>query len=56
MLDAKEEGIIEGVDHRQTKVLMAFRYVPLLKWGLIVKQDTSEAFKPISELKNQIIT
>ena len=56
MLDAKEEGIVEGIDYRGTNVLLAFRYVPLLKWGLIVKQDTSEAFKPIVELKNQIIT
>ena len=55
MLDAKEEGIVEGIDYRGTKVLMAFRYIPLLRWGLIVKQDTSEAFKPIVELKNQII-
>lgn len=56
MLDDKEEGIIESLDYRGTKVLMAFRYIPQLKWGLIVKQDTSEAFKPIAELKNQVIT
>ncbi|HHT9130004.1 MAG TPA: ATP-binding protein [Candidatus Brocadiaceae bacterium] len=56
MLDAKEEGIIEGIDYRGVGVLAAFRYVPQLKWGLIVKQDTSEAFKPILELKNQVIT
>lgn len=56
MLDDKEEGIIESLDYRGEKVLMAFRYIPQLKWGLIVKQDTSEAFKPIAELKNQVIT
>ncbi len=56
MLDAKEEGIIEGIDYRGVVVLSAFRYIPQLKWGLIVKQDTSEAFKPIIELKNQVIT
>ncbi len=56
MLDAGEEGIIRGVDHRGVEVLLAFRYIPQLKWGLIVKQDTSEAFKSIMELKNQVIT
>lgn len=56
MLDDKEEGIIESLDYRGKKVLMAFRYIPQLKWGLIVKQDTSEAFRPVAELKNQVIT
>lgn len=56
MLDAMEEGIIEAFDYRGVAVLMAFRYIPQLKWGLIVKQDTSEAFMPIRGLKNQVIT
>lgn len=56
MLDAGEEGIIKVIDHRGIEVLLAFRYIPQLKWGLIVKQDTSEAFKSITELKNQVIT
>ncbi|OQZ04489.1 MAG: hypothetical protein B6D34_02830 [Candidatus Brocadia sp. UTAMX1] len=56
MLDAGEEGIIKAIDHRGIEVLLAFRYIPQLKWGLIVKQDTSEAFKSITELKNQVIT
>ena len=56
MLDAMEEGITEAFDYRGVGVLLAFRYIPQLKWGLIVKQDTSEAFMPIMELKNQVIT
>jgi PAS domain S-box-containing protein len=56
MLDAAEEGIIKTFDHRGVEVLLAFRYIPQLKWGLMVKQDTSEAFKSIMELKNQVIT
>ncbi len=56
MLDGAEEGIIKSVDYRGVEVLLAFRYIPQLKWGLIVKQDTSEAFQPIMELKNQVIT
>lgn len=56
MLDEKEEGIIKAFDYRGINVLLAFRYIPQLKWGLIVKQDTSEAFTPIMELKNQVIT
>jgi len=56
MLDAMEEGILKAFDYRGVDVLLAFRYIPQLKWGLIVKQDTSEAFMPIMELKNQVIT
>lgn len=56
MLDAMEEGIIKAFDYRGVDVLLAFRYIPQLKWGLIVKQDASEAFMPIMELKNQVIT
>ncbi|MEP9410655.1 MAG: PAS domain S-box protein [Candidatus Brocadia sp.] len=56
MLADKEEGIIKVLDHRGVEVLLAFRYIPQLKWGLIVKQDTSEAFQPIMELKDQVIT
>ena len=56
MLDAMEEGITEAFDYRGVDVLLAFRYIPQLKWGLIVKQDTSEAFMPIRGLKNQVIT
>jgi|GEM_PF-1388420 len=56
MLDAMEEGVLEAVDYRGVNVLLAFRYIPQLKWGLIVKQDAAEAFMPIVELKNQVIT
>lgn len=56
MIDPEEEGIRKAFDYRGREVLLAFRYIPNLKWGLIVKQDTSEAFKPIVELKNQVIT
>jgi PAS domain S-box-containing protein len=56
MLDDKVEGIQKAIDYRGVDVLMAYRYIPQLKWGLLVKQDTSEAFKPVVELKNQVIT
>ncbi|KAB2832219.1 MAG: PAS domain S-box protein, partial [Candidatus Brocadia sp.] len=56
MLDAGAEGIVKVFDHRGIEVLLAFRYIPQLKWGLIVKQDTAEAFMSITELKNQVIT
>ena len=55
MLDAMEEGIMEAFDYRGVGVLLAFRYIPQLKWGLIVKQDTSEAFMPIMELKIRLL-
>src|SRR5574341_672271 len=47
---------METLDYRGVEVLLAFRYISQLRWGLIVKQDTSEAFRPIMELKKQVIT
>ncbi|MCF6156886.1 MAG: PAS domain S-box protein [Candidatus Brocadia sp.] len=55
MLDDEKE-IIKAMDYRGLEVLLSFRYIPQLKWGLIVKQDTSEAFQPIAELKDQVIS
>ncbi|MCF6149494.1 MAG: PAS domain S-box protein [Candidatus Kuenenia sp.] len=56
MLDSIEEGITEAFDYRGVEVLCAFRYISQLKWGLLVKQDTQEAFKPIIKLKIHVIT
>lgn len=56
MVNSREEGTRESLDYRDKDVLLAYRYIPHLKWGLIVKQDTSEAFTPIMELKDQVIT
>ncbi|MDR4508252.1 MAG: PAS domain S-box protein [Candidatus Brocadiaceae bacterium] len=56
MINGEDGGIIKAIDQRGKEALLAFRYIPQLKWGLIVKQDLLEAFKPILELKKRVIT
>ena len=39
-----ERGYGEAVDYRGTEVASAWCYVPSFRWGLVVKQDATEAF------------
>ncbi len=48
-----EHGQGEMLDYRQVPVLAAWRYLPMTRWGLVVKMDASEAFAPIHELRTQ---
>lgn len=50
-----EEGIKKSVDYRNIPVLSAYRHIPLLNWGLVAKQDLTEAFAPVEKLKNRVI-
>ena len=50
-----KEGINKSMDYRNIRVLSAYRYIPVLKWGLVAKQDLTEAFAPIEKLKNHVI-
>ena len=50
-----EEGIKESVDYRNVPVLSAYRHIPVLNWGLVAKQDLTEAFAPVEKLKNRVI-
>ncbi len=45
-----KKGLGVYVDYRGTKVLAAWRYLPQLKWGMVVKIDTKEAFSSIYQL------
>jgi signal transduction histidine kinase len=47
---AGEHGSGIAYDYRGTKVLAAWRFVPLLRWGLVTKIDVSEAFAPVGQL------
>ena len=42
-------------DYRGKEVLAVWRYIPHLRWGMVVKIDTEEAFKPIRHLRNWFI-
>jgi len=40
------------VDHHGKKVIAAWRHVPLLDWGMVVKVDAVEAYAPATKLRN----
>ena len=42
-------------DYRGQKVLAAWRYIPQLEWGLVVKINAQEAFASATQLKQQLI-
>ncbi|HBM17386.1 MAG TPA: hypothetical protein DD381_13750 [Lentisphaeria bacterium] len=44
-----------ALDYRREKVLAAWRYIPSMKWGLVVKIDASEAFLPVYNIRNTAI-
>ena len=50
-----KEGINKSLDYRNIRVLSAYRHIPVLNWGLVAKQDLTEAFAPIEKLKNRVI-
>ncbi len=50
-----KDGIKESLDYRNVRVLSAYRYIPVLNWGLVAKQDLKEAFAPVEKLKNHVM-
>jgi PAS domain S-box-containing protein len=43
------------VDYRGQKVIAAWRYIPSLGWGMVAKIDISEAFEPVTTLRDFIL-
>lgn len=52
----KELGSGIVTDYRGKEVLAAWRYIPLLDWGLVVKMDFDEVLAPIFALRHLITT
>jgi PAS domain S-box len=48
------KGTGQSVDYRGKDIIAAWQHIALLDWGLIAKVDTSEAFAPITKLKQNI--
>ncbi len=44
-----------SIDYRGKEIIAAWRYIPLLQWGIVAKQDVSEAFAAEKLLQNVII-
>lgn len=46
-----ERGAGVGTDYRYEEVIGAWRYIPSINWGMVVKIDTSEALRPVHNAK-----
>jgi len=44
-----------SMDYRGQEVLAAWRYIPSLGWGMVAKIDISEAFEPVTALRNFVL-
>lgn len=45
-------GIVR--DYRDKEVVAAWRYLPSLRWGMVVKIDSAEAFEPVAIVRNTV--
>ncbi len=53
-IQAKQTGTSSYVDYRGQKVISAYAPIPLVGWGLVIKQDTSEAYARAYALRNSL--
>jgi signal transduction histidine kinase len=51
-----ERGSGFSVDYRGREILAVWQYIPHLRWGMVVKIDTAEAFAPVFRLRQTTIT
>jgi PAS domain S-box-containing protein len=47
----RETGSGFSVDYRNKKILAVWRYLPRLKWGMVIKMDTDEAYHHIYNIR-----
>ena len=50
-----EKGCDEITDYRGKKVFASWRYIPSLRWGLVVKIDKDEAYAPLYKEQKKLI-
>jgi serine phosphatase RsbU (regulator of sigma subunit) len=50
VLGKRGQGLIR--DYRQKECLAVWKYAPELRWGMVTKIDTAEAFAPVVRLRN----
>jgi signal transduction histidine kinase len=49
------QGYGIGTDYRGKQVMTAWKYLPSLRWAMVVKIDTDEAFAPIVKQRNAVL-
>lgn len=52
---AGESGVTHTIDYRRINVVAAFRPANYHDWGLVVKLDESEAYAPLTHLRNVLL-
>lgn len=45
-----------SIDYRGEQVIAAWRYIPSLDWGMVVKVDVWDAFAPVAAMRNKALT
>ncbi|MFK8068464.1 MAG: ATP-binding protein [Gammaproteobacteria bacterium] len=50
-----ERGSGVSIGYEGTEILAAWRYIPELEWGIVVKIETEEAFAAASKLKRDLL-
>ena len=45
-----------AIDYRGEQVIAAWRYIPSLDWGMVVKVDVWDAFAPVAAMRNKALT
>lgn len=48
---AGDSGLGRTIDYAGIDIVAAWRYLPALRWGMVVKMDTAEALAPARELR-----
>ncbi len=46
-----KNGFGTAMDYKGTEIIAVWRYIPVLKWGLVAKINTSEAYDSLEKLK-----
>jgi PAS domain S-box-containing protein len=46
-----ENGSGLSIDYRNKEILAVWRYLPYVRWGMVIKIDTDEAYKNIDNIK-----
>ena len=52
---AGQSGTVEALDYRSVQVISAYRPIPETGWGIVVKQDVSEAFAGTTQIRTNLI-
>ncbi len=57
MVARGEEGIWRGTDYNEKETIAVYRYISKVRWGLIVRQETTEIFGPLKvQLYKSLVT